>query len=498
MTGTHRPRRHALRGAFAGFVALGLTVLVPTAAAAAPESVSSKAPPSTPEERARTLTEPATVYLEVSWKTWVNTHADSDVLGTYLGPFSFTMRCSGFIVNPSGYVATAGHCVDPGVNGALPTAIGKAVAGLVADGLVTNSNAAINRVVNHALGYWTLEGSIAGSAPERTIRVQHGVAVVGKKATEWGSARLIEFKPLEEGDVALLKVEASDLPVVTLATGAQIVTGTKVLSVGYPASSDSVTDKSLSPTFKDGEVNSTTKTREGGLLPVYEISAALSGGMSGGPTVDLNGDVVGINSYTIVGESQAFNFITPTSLVGEMLARNGVKNELGPVDKLYRDGLDAYYAGKYKTAIAKFQQVLDRVPSHQLAQQMKTKAVEQQALVKSSGSSLLPILLGVGGGLVLLGGGAFLVTRRRRTPNRRPVVVTGQPAMTLPIVEASPAPIAGALQAPPTGYPPEVPLAPTGEGEGMAFCSHCGTHVVADDMFCPHCGHRLHREPEHI
>ncbi|MBS4726908.1 hypothetical protein MSM1_00490 [Mycobacterium sp. SM1] len=48
-----------------------------------------------------------------------------------------------------------------------------------------------------------------------------------------------------------------------------------------------------------------------------EISATMPGGMSGGPTVDnATGQVLGVNSYSLVGEEgveQNFNMITDTS-----------------------------------------------------------------------------------------------------------------------------------------------------------------------------------------
>jgi serine protease Do len=95
-----------------------------------------------------------------------------------------------------------------------------------------------------------------------------------------------------------------------------------VLAVGYPASSDMATDASMTATFKDGRISS-KKTREGGLLPVYEVSAAMSPGMSGGPTVTIDGEVVGLNSFYPAGENQQFNFLSPVSLIRETLTRTG-------------------------------------------------------------------------------------------------------------------------------------------------------------------------------
>ena len=56
------------------------------------------------------------------------------------------------------------------------------------------------------------------------------------------------------------------------------------------------------------------------------MNADISGGMSGGPTVNANGEVIGVNSFTISGEEQAFNFITDTRDLNRFLQQNGVGN----------------------------------------------------------------------------------------------------------------------------------------------------------------------------
>ena len=165
------------------------------------------------------------------------------------------------------------------------------------------------------------------------------------------------------------------LSVLPLSDNSTTGVGTEVVSVGYPASVDLVTDASFNPSFKEGTI-SAEKTTEGGLLPVYEISAAVSGGMSGGPTVGLTGDVIGVNSFKIEGETQPFNFVQPSSNIDELLRAEGVENTLGPVTEQYRAGLAAYFAGDREVAIENFDAVLSTVPSHQFAQDYLQKAEE--------------------------------------------------------------------------------------------------------------------------
>jgi S1-C subfamily serine protease len=429
-------------------------------------------------ERAAAIAEPSVVYIETYWHGYVNT---GNYFG-YLGPYDVAMRGSGFIVSSDGSIATAGHVVDPGIDGILPTMMTYAIADLVDNGVISAADAPT--VYSYGLSTWKVEGEVAGSPPDRMVYVQHGAAVAGLKTGQAWPARVIEFKPLKEGDVALLKVEASDLPVLQVAQDSDIAIGTDVLSIGYPGSSDDVTDATYEPTFKDGKVNS-QKTREGGLLPVYETSAALSGGMSGGPTVDLNGNVVGVNSFTIEGETQAFNFLSPASLVREQLTRNNINNALGVADSSYRAGLDAYFAGHYSVAIADFRQVLDRVPSHQMAQEYLARALEKPA---ENGGGGLPVGLLAGGGglvLVLVGLGVIVIVRRRRQTPSPASPITGGAA-------------GGGTVSPAVPVPPWPPAEDVPEGaeavmvpDTVQFCSECGTHVGAEH-FCPNCGHLVH------
>jgi len=151
--------------------------------------------------------------------------------------------------------------------------------------------------------------------------------------------------------------------------------GDEVLSVGFPASVDSLTDINFDASLKDGKISS-EHTIGGGLVPVFEISAAVSAGMSGGPTINLDGEVIGVNSFGIAGKTQPFNFIMQASLIDEILARARVDNQLGAVGDAYRAGLAAYFGGDRAAALEAFDEVLDLAPSHQLAQDYRGKAAK--------------------------------------------------------------------------------------------------------------------------
>lgn len=474
----------------------------------------------TPEERAAAVVRPSVVYIEQYWKAWVRVPRSSQLYfeGYVNGgdPFTWGTRCSGFVVNPTGYIVTAGHCVDTSKEGARETALQFAVDWLIQNGWAYRRD--FGYWLNEAHLAWGVEGTEKGTPPDLEVWVQRGVAAGGLKTGEAFPARVVDYQPWSQGDVAILKIEEADLPSVLVAPSAEIDIGTPVLSIGYPGSTDMVTDQTYEPTFKDGQINA-QKTREGGLLPVYEMSAALSGGMSGGPTVSLDGAVVGVNSFNIRGETEAFNFITPSSLVAEMLSRNGVSNELGPIDEAYRAGLDAFFSGQYETAIGKFDEVLSLSPTHQQAQEFKVEATKLQAEAPkpkpapaaSAGFPTWAIAVITGGALVVVLG-LFLALRRRRQA-AAPAVATATPLAANGIgqTQQMPAPVgfqpapspAAATVAPPQAagsggmapapsptvapVPPAVPDAT--QDEHPRFCSSCGRALGTETRFCPSCGH---------
>jgi len=484
----------------------------------------------TPVQKTVALVSPAVVYIEQSWRAWVRVPQGSELVyfDGYVNDgyaFEWGTRCTGFVVNPTGYVFTAGHCVDKGEEGARDTALRFAVQWLADQGYIFQRD--FDYWLNEAHLLWGVEGEEKGSDPDLEIFVQRGVAAGGLKAGEAFPARLVDYSAWSEGDGALLKIEASDLPTVLVASSASISIGTDVLSVGYPGSTDAVTDASYEPTFKDGQINA-EKTREGGLLPVYEISAAMSGGMSGGPTVNLNGEVVGVNSFGIVGETEAFNFITPASIVTEMMAQNGVANELGSIDVAYRAGLDAYFQGDYQTAITKFDEVLALSPTHESAQEMKVEATkllaqqpetptgptggsgpvvpEQPGQPQAEEGGGFPVIavVGIVAAVVVIGGALFMMSRRKGGPG------AGQPPMQQPLQVVGAPPPQGAEAARSVGFQPTAPIPPqasapppaapiptpsaapsAASGEHVHFCPNCGLKLEPDARFCPSCGHKM-------
>ncbi len=123
-------------------------------------------------------------------------------------------------------------------------------------------------------------------------------------------------------DIAVLEVDAKDLPALKLGDSNKLEQGEWVIALGNPFG--------LSHTLTVGVVSAKGRTSVG--LSDYEdfiqTDAAINPGNSGGPLVNLNGEVVGINTaiFSRSGGSMGIGFAIPVNLarsIAEQLLQNG-------------------------------------------------------------------------------------------------------------------------------------------------------------------------------
>jgi len=95
-------------------------------------------------------------------------------------------------------------------------------------------------------------------------------------------------------DVALLKIDARGLPVATLGASSSVKPGEWVAAIGAPFG--------FANTITAGIVSATERILPGGsLVPFIQTDVPVNPGNSGGPLLDLNGYVIGINSMIFSG-----------------------------------------------------------------------------------------------------------------------------------------------------------------------------------------------------
>jgi serine protease Do len=106
----------------------------------------------------------------------------------------------------------------------------------------------------------------------------------------------------ESADVAVLKIDASNLPTVKLGDSNDVAVGDPVVAIG------NALDLQGTPTVTEGIVSALNRTitEENGvnLQDVIQTDAAINPGNSGGPLVDSQGRVIGIDT---AGANEAQN-----------------------------------------------------------------------------------------------------------------------------------------------------------------------------------------------
>lgn len=101
-------------------------------------------------------------------------------------------------------------------------------------------------------------------------------------------------------DLALLKIDGKDLPVMTLADSSTVQVGQPVVAMGYAL--DLEGDASVTSGIVSA-LNRSMLTDEGALDGLIQTDAAISSGNSGGPLVDAAGEMIGINTAVARGDA---------------------------------------------------------------------------------------------------------------------------------------------------------------------------------------------------
>lgn len=166
-------------------------------------------------------------------------------------------------------------------------------------------------VIVTADGYLLTNNHVIAGADDISVRLSDG---------REAQARLIGTDP--ETDVAVLKIEAERLPVLSFGNMDEVHVGDAVLAIGNPFNvGQTVTSGIVSALGRSGLGLSTFEN-------FVQTDAAINPGNSGGALVDANGNLVGINTaiYSRSGGSLGIGFAIPIDLARQVM------------DGLVRDG----------------------------------------------------------------------------------------------------------------------------------------------------------------
>jgi serine protease Do len=285
---------------------------------------------------------------------------------------------SGFIVTPNGYIVTNAHVVSPPQQELQNTLVQSAVRNFVFEDLQI-----VFPDFNLEKGFFTEQEQALGVAVQDfynnnigmmsigSIQPNHFAlsrfSVPGVVESERGiPAEIISSatgQAIPGKDVAVIKIEASNLPTLPVGDEATLQSLDDIIVIGFPgavSASGLIPQQGQEPSVTTGEFSG-HQTTIGGWRAI-QVQTPIAHGNSGGPALDSSGKVIGIATFGSIdpttGETaQALNFLVPVSIVKDFLNRANIVPSEGTFTQMYRQALTHYYAGRYNETIDTLEQV---------------------------------------------------------------------------------------------------------------------------------------------
>ncbi len=435
---------------------------------------------------------------------------------------------SGFVVNPDGVVVTASHVVEPERQTILNFVGNKMVLetfGYTYDDAYGRFFIDDSNVLNQLLKQ-CYKGIACKVQINPQISVYSGVDVAGSTLPDGKPGRVLTSTGFGNTDVAVIQVQGENVPTVSLADTAGVESGDEVTALGYPGSAQNLPSGVTEPTKIFGRVSN---IRETGTTEVVEVDMDIEPGMSGGPVINDEGQVVGLSSFLLLqssGESGS-SYLATVDNINSALSDAGVSAERGEVDKNFELAMQYYWGSHFSDSIPLYNKVLAVHDGHPLA-----KKFHAEAQTKSGSASDLPLeepggfpvwIIAAIAGVVVVGGLAFFMMSRKKSP--APAMAGMAPVQAAPTPEpateetravgfqaapstgvggvapaaaqstteapaASAAPAAAPAATPTTGASEPAAEVPHDEAPAPTkrFCGQCGTDVGATNKFCQNCG----------
>jgi serine protease Do len=340
-----------------------------------------------------------------------------------VSPPPFRETGTGWFINPNGWLVTNGHVVS---------AAHQPKQELVQE--------LLQRGVRQACPDLN-DRDFAAAVARAKIKLDPSISVLLANGMRLG-ATVSKYSPPVAGeamsgrDLALLKLEAADMPALFLGDSSNAKIGDKIHILGFPgvvlshellnASAKveaSVTNGAISG-FKQDVANQ----------PVIQVDAPAAWGNSGGPAVGSDGGVLGVLTFVSLDTGkqgaivQGFNFIIPSAAVREFLKGSDVKlDEASRFNAAWHAGLEDFFSGRYGRAEKHFEEANRLLPDLTDVRRMMAEA-------KNPSPRPFPWapVAAVVAVVILAAVGVFLARRAKR--NRYRI----RPAEVMRLIEASP------------------------------------------------------------
>jgi S1-C subfamily serine protease len=310
-------------------------------------------------------------------------------------PQPYRENGSGFLVNPRGWIVTNAHVVyvaqEPPRRWMTSHLVEKAFRAECLSPVLAKRGLAVGDRPE-------LEDALAREAvaatPAERVTLQPSAWVVLQNGLRF-PARIAKYSPPPVGeamsgrDLALLRIEAADMPMLALGDSAALKIGDRLSVIGFPnvvMSHELLRAENVQASVTHGSVSGFKQDRTN--QPVVQTDAAAEAGISGGPVVDAAGRVIGVMTAVTEGEGgavQGFNFIIPVAAVQDFLGGTTVAlDETSRFNTAWNAGLSLFFAGHYSRAtpyFAEANRLLPELPDLQrISAENATRAMTQPLL----------------------------------------------------------------------------------------------------------------------
>lgn len=151
-------------------------------------------------------------------------------------------------------------------------------------------------------GYIVTNNHVVADADELTVTLndnkEYSARIIGTDKTT---------------DLALIKIDAKNLPAITIANSDDVKVGEWVLAIGNPLG--------LNNTVTAGIISAKARQMGEGVSSMIQTDAAINQGNSGGALVNTRGELVGINAmiYSQTGQNIGYGFAIPTAIMNKVV-----------------------------------------------------------------------------------------------------------------------------------------------------------------------------------
>ena len=375
-------------------------------------------------------------------------------------PNPFRETGTGWFVDSNGWVVTNGHVVQPAheaprwlVNEQARKAVVAACVWerLQAQGIAPGQRPDIEEPMKRQALDRALPGAKVELKPSISILLSNGFRLPAKVAKYSPPVSTATGAGVMSGrDLALLQVEASEMPSFKLGESKNVKIGDPIHIMGFPGVV--LTHELLNSTAKveasvtNGAVSGFKQDVQN--QPVIQTDAPAAWGNSGGPAVNARGDVIGVLTFVSLAPGaegsivQGFNFIIPSDAVREFLKGTAVDlADKSPFNDKWFAGLGKLFSEDYKGAAAAFREANRLQPDFP---DVKRALAEAEDKIKNPPPRPFPWAWATVGVTILGLGALGVVYARRLQANRFRV----SPAEVVRLYESGSPPIILDVRAP--------------------------------------------------